>query len=79
MNRRELLQSAGAALVSPAVAALSAPGQRNDPSSDDRSAWVGMMRRLADPVLNNLPLSARAIPDALLADRRRSRNGSPRG
>jgi hypothetical protein len=54
MNRRELLQSAGAALVSPAVAALSAPGQKTDPSSDDRSTWVGMMRRLADPVLNNL-------------------------
>ena len=54
MNRRELLQSAGMALVTPAVAALNAEGQRTEPAPDDRSVWVGTVRRLADPVLNNL-------------------------
>jgi hypothetical protein len=54
MNRRELLQSAGAAFFTPAAAALSSAGQRNDPASDDRSLWTGLMRRVADPVLNNL-------------------------
>jgi hypothetical protein len=54
MNRRELLQSAGMALVTPAVAALNAEGQRSDAAPDDRSVWVSTVRRLADPVLNNL-------------------------
>ena len=54
MNRRELLQSAGAVLVTPAVAALNAAGQKSDASPDDRAVWIGVMRRLADPVLTNL-------------------------
>jgi hypothetical protein len=54
MNRRELLQSAGAVLVTPAAAALNAAGRQPDSSPDDRSLWVGVMRRLADPVLTNL-------------------------
>jgi hypothetical protein len=36
------------------MAALKAAGQANNPAPDDRSLWVGTMRRLADPVLNNL-------------------------
>jgi hypothetical protein len=54
MNRRELLQSAGAVLMTPAVAAVNAGLQQNDASPGDRAVWVGLMRRLADPVLNNL-------------------------
>ncbi len=54
MNRRELLQSAGAVLITPAAAALSATGQKADPPPEDRSLWISVMRRLADPVLNNL-------------------------
>jgi hypothetical protein len=53
MNRRELLQSAGAVLVTPAVAALRAE-QKKDPPPDDRAAWIATLRRLADPVLTNL-------------------------
>ena len=56
MNRRELLQAAGVAgvaLVAP-VAAFKNAGQTNAPAPDDRSLWVGTLRRLADPVLNNL-------------------------
>src|SRR5437868_15015316 len=56
MNRRQLLQSAGmagAALVAPA-AALEAAVQASNPAPDDRSLWIGTLRRLADPVLNNL-------------------------
>ena len=54
MNRRELLQSAGAVLVTPAVAAMNAAGQRSDAALDDRARWIGITRRVADPVLNNL-------------------------
>ena len=53
MNRRELLQSAGVALIAP-VAALKAGGQANAPAPDDRARWVGTLRHVADPVLNNL-------------------------
>jgi hypothetical protein len=52
MNRRELLQSAGAVLVTPALAAAGRAVQA--PSSDDRGHWVGLMRRIAEPVLANL-------------------------
>src|SRR5258708_10281164 len=54
MNRRELLQSAGAVLITPAAAALSATGQQADPPPEDRSLWISVIRRLAEPVLNNL-------------------------
>jgi len=53
MNRRELLQSAGMALAAP-VAALKTAGQGGTAAPDDRSVWVATMRRLADPVLDNL-------------------------
>jgi hypothetical protein len=54
MNRRELLQSAGAVLVTPAVAALNAAGQKSDAAPDDRARWIAIARRVSDPVLNNL-------------------------
>jgi hypothetical protein len=54
MNRRELLQSAGAVFVTPAVTALTADAQQSVAPTDDRAIWIGLMRRLADPVLNNL-------------------------
>src|SRR4051812_28690585 len=53
MNRRELLQSAGMALVALVAASRIVP-QAADPRPDDRSVWVASLRRLADPVLNNL-------------------------
>lgn len=54
MNRRELLQLAGAALVTPGGAVVSAAGQAAAPAADDRAVWVGLTQRLADPVLTNL-------------------------
>ena len=54
MNRRELLQSAGAVFVTPAVTALTADARQGAATTDDRAVWIGLMRRLGDPVLNNL-------------------------
>lgn len=54
MNRRELLQLAGAALVAPGGAAIGAAAQGAAAATDDRSVWVATMTRLADPVLTNL-------------------------
>jgi hypothetical protein len=54
MNRRELLQLAGSALVAPGGAVVSAAGQAAAPATDDRAVWVGLTQRLADPVLTNL-------------------------
>ena len=74
MNRRELLQSAGALLATPAVAALNSGGQKAGASPDDRARWIAMMRRLADPVLNNLAAgtlrSRMPVEQAAGADRR---------
>lgn len=73
MNRRELLQLAGAALVAPGGAVVSAAGQ-GAAAADDRALWVGLMQRLADPVLTNLAagtLKARMpVEQAAGADRR---------
>ena len=52
MHRRELLQSAGAVLIAPAAAAIEARAQRAD--STDRARWIALLRRVSDPVLNNL-------------------------
>ncbi|HMC77487.1 MAG TPA: DUF2264 domain-containing protein [Vicinamibacterales bacterium] len=52
MNRRELLQSAGAVLVTPALAAANIAAQT--PAADDRGRWLALMGRLAEPVLTNL-------------------------
>ena len=54
MNRRELLQLAGAALVTPGGAATGAAEQGAAAAGDDRAVWVGLTQRLADPVLSNL-------------------------
>jgi hypothetical protein len=54
MNRRELLQLAGTALVMQGGAAANAAGQGPAGAADDRAVWVGLTQRLADPVLNNL-------------------------
>jgi len=52
MNRRELLQSAGAVLLTPA---LTAAGNRAQPApAEDRQRWLTLLRRVADPVLTNL-------------------------
>lgn len=53
MNRREFLSSAGAsgAAALGTLGGLTAP---NQPRAGDRAYWVAVLRRLADPVLNNL-------------------------
>src|SRR5258708_35472071 len=54
MDRRGRGQSGGAVRVRRAGGVVNAGGRQADPAADDRSLWVGVMRRLADPVLNNL-------------------------
>ena len=72
MNRRELLQSAGAVLVTPALAAANIAVQT--PASDDRGRWLALMGRLAEPVLTNLAGSTlkqrMPVEQAAGADRR---------
>ena len=74
LNRRELLQAAGAAMLAPAGRALDASLAVMQPGSGDRARWVAMLRRLADPVLDNLAsqtLRARMpVEQAAGADRR---------
>jgi hypothetical protein len=74
MERREFLKSASSAgafaFMSPPVAAEQRPTSR----ASDRELWVGVMRRLADPVLTHLSegtLKARMpVEQAAGADRR---------
>lgn len=54
MNRRDILKSAGAVLIAPTSVSAQGDSQPAASSSDDRSFWVHVMRRLADPVLENL-------------------------
>ena len=73
MNRREFLAAASAVGVAPAIAGRS--GLEQSPAaSTDRAYWVGVMTRLADPVLKNLAngtLKARMpVEQAAKADRR---------
>ena len=54
MDRRVFFKSLGTGAVS---AALATPAQASQPASaasTDRQFWIGVMRRLADPVLSNL-------------------------
>src|SRR5258708_13835512 len=54
MDRRGRGQSGGAVRVRRAGGVVDAAGRQADRAADERSLWVGVMRRLADPVLNNL-------------------------
>jgi len=51
MNRRVLLQSAGAVLAGPAVGAFAL---QQPAVTSDRDAWIARARKLAEPVLTNL-------------------------
>lgn len=56
MNRRDFLTTAGstgALAVGVSPSAMRAP-QTSNPSAGDREYWIGVVRRLADPILNNL-------------------------
>jgi hypothetical protein len=53
MDRREFLKRAG---VAGAATALPGSGHGQQPATSaasDRDVWIGVMRRLADPVLTN--------------------------
>ena len=54
MNRRDFLKTAAAGSVLPAVT----PGVVRQPlpgaEAVDRDVWVGLLRKIADPVLKNL-------------------------
>jgi hypothetical protein len=52
MDRREFFNAAGGALAIATGATDAA--QRGDAAASDREYWIGVMRRLADPVLTNL-------------------------
>jgi hypothetical protein len=53
MNRRELLQSLGTAVLTPRLAIASAV-QASSTAAAERAAWIRQAQRLADPVLTNL-------------------------
>jgi hypothetical protein len=52
MQRRDFLWTLGAAGVASGAADVASP--QNPATAGDRSVWVGVMRRLADPVLEHL-------------------------
>src|SRR5215203_1980316 len=55
MDRRDFLLTMGAGTTLAAAPAAPAASPAAQPrSTDDRAYWVGVMQRLADPVLNNL-------------------------
>jgi hypothetical protein len=54
MNRREFLAATGTAGLGPLAAREAGEPQASTASPVPREYWVGVMRRLADPVLNNL-------------------------
>jgi hypothetical protein len=54
VNRREFLKSAGAAGVAPLVAGETSGDQSAGAAADDREYSIGVLRRIADPVLRNL-------------------------
>ena len=74
MNRRDFLAAAGTMGVAPLVGAGNPAGQPAPAAQGDRAYWVGVMTRLADPVLKNLAngtLKARMpVEQAPKADRR---------
>src|SRR3954470_5512310 len=55
MNRRDFLKTATAATAIPATRGMTEVQQLNVAAAgDDRVAWIGLLRKLADPVLTNL-------------------------
>jgi hypothetical protein len=55
LERRDFFRTLGAGgALAATVGRLEATGQVPQSPGDDRAVWVGVMRRLADPVLNNL-------------------------
>jgi hypothetical protein len=74
MDRREFLKHAGIAGAASALPGTIEAGQRSASPQSDREVWIGVMRRLSDPVLNNAAngtLKARMpIEQASGADRR---------
>jgi hypothetical protein len=71
VNRREMLQAAGAALAAPAIGTVVS---RQPAPASDRAAWTAHARRLAEPVLTHLAagtLHAKMpVEQAANADRR---------
>jgi hypothetical protein len=53
VDRREFLKHAGVAGAASALPGTLEAGQRSASPPSDRDVWIGVMRRLADPVLNN--------------------------
>jgi hypothetical protein len=56
MNRRDFLAAAGAVSVAPVMVGRATAEEAQAPATGaaDRAYWVGVMRRLADPVLEHL-------------------------
>ncbi len=54
MNRREFLKTATVATAVPSVRAAVELDQASPAAVDDRATWIGLVRKLADPVLTNL-------------------------
>src|SRR6187401_2713189 len=54
LNRRELLQTAGAVIAAPAARVLDGSSASVQAGGDERARWVELLRRIADPVLANL-------------------------
>jgi hypothetical protein len=53
MDRRDFLKQAGLAGAASALPGTIEAGQRSVLPVSDRDLWIGVMRRLADPILNN--------------------------
>ena len=53
MNRRDFLASATAGTLLPTAQSTGRASQAT-PQQNDRATWIGLLRKLADPVLNNL-------------------------
>ena len=54
MNRRDFLKTTSAASLIPAIQSGGRPSQTAGSTEDDRAIWIGHVRKLSDPVLNNL-------------------------
>ena len=74
MDRREFFTAAAAGGALAIATGASDAAQRSDAPANDREYWIGVMRRLADPVLTNLAngtLKARMpVEQAPATDRR---------